>query len=163
MATITTANSELAARAWLRTVPGIPVNGIGGELPQDTSTWAAEGFVQIIVTGAGKSNMYYGYRCPVITAHLWAVNPGKQTPPWWKANQLGENIYKELLKEDNGKLHLDLGVPGFTKKVRVYQAWEISEPKKIPWGFPSGQGSFIDPGNTAHYVMDFQLAWAELP
>jgi hypothetical protein len=156
------ANSELAAIAWLKTVPGLPINQIGTSLPQDNSTWAASGYVQVIVVGKGSSSKYYGYRAPVIQAHCWAVNAdNKQTPPWWKANELAENIYAQLLLDTNGVENLSTRT-GY-RKIRVPQAWEIEEPKRIPWGFPSGQGSFVDPGNSAHYTVSFQLAWAELP
>lgn len=155
------ANSELAAIAWLKTVPGLPVNQIGTTLPQDNSTWAASGYVQPIIVGKGSSSKYYGYRAPVVMVHCWAVNPDKQTPPWWKANELAEKIYARLLVEGNGVENLDIKT-GY-RKVRVLQAWEIEEPKRIPWGFPSGQGSFVDPGNAAHYTVSFQMAWAELP
>lgn len=156
------ANSELAAMAWLKQVPGLPANRIGTTLPQDESAWADDGYVQVIVTGMGRSSKYYGYRAPVITAHCWAVNVGKQTPPWGKACDLAEDIYAQLLVEGNGIENLTLPVTS-APPIRVLQAWAIEEPKRIPWGFPSGQGSFIDPANTAHYTVSFQIAWAELP
>lgn len=155
------ANAELAAIAWLKTVPGLPVNQIGTTLPQDNSTWAASGYIQPIVVGSGSSSIYYGYRAPVILVHCWAVNPGKQTPPWWKANELAEKIWARSLQDGNGAEN----VPTRTgyRNVRLLQAWGCEEPKRIPWGFPSGQGSFVDPGDAAHYTVGFQLAWAELP
>jgi len=156
------ANSELAAIAWLKTVPGLPVNQIGTTLPQDQTTWAETGFIQPIVVGKGSSSKYYGYRSPVVMVHCWAVNPAKQTPPWWKADDLAETIFEHLLKEENGFENHDLPRPGY-RKIRVLQAWVIEEPKRIPWGFPSGQGSFVDPGNAAHYTLSYQMAWAELP
>lgn len=160
------ANSELVARAWLRTIPELPTNQIGTTLPQKKSdgtySWQESGFVQVIVTGRGTSSMYYGYRAPVITAHCWAVNPHSQTPPWGKACDLAEAIHEKLLQDDNGTENLTLGVSG-APEVRVMQAWLIDEVKRIPWGFPSGQGSFVDPGDAAHYTIAFQLAWAELP
>lgn len=156
------ANSELAAIAWLKTVPGLPVNQIGTTLPQDNSTWAASGYVQVMVVGPGKSSKYYGYRAPVVLAHCWAVNVDKQTPPWGKACDLAEDIYAQLLVHSNGIEDVTLPVSG-APKIRVLQAWCVDEPKRIPWGFPSGQGSFIDPANTAHYTVSFQIAWAELP
>lgn len=155
------ANSELAAIAWLKTVPGLPVNQIGTTLPQDNTTWAASGYVQVLITGRGRSNSYYGYRAPVVTVHCWAVKVGAQTPPWGKACDLAESIYKELLAA-NGRENFSLPIAG-APKIRILQVWELGEPKRIPWGFPSGQGSFIDPGNTAHYTIDLQIAWAELP
>lgn len=155
------ANSELAAAAWLKTVPGLPINQIGSTLPQDNTTWAASGYVQPMVVGSGSSSRYYGYRAPVIQVHCWAVNPSKQTPPWWKANELAEKIWAYLVTDDNGAENLETRA-GY-RKVRVLEAWCIEEPKRIPWGFPSGQGSFVDPGDAAHYTLSFQLAWAELP
>jgi hypothetical protein len=149
---ITYANSELVARAWLLAQPGIPANKVGTTLPQDVTTWSSTGFVQIIVTG-GSPNLYYGYRRPVITAHCWAINPNQQTPPWGKAADLAEAIVQACHTE-NGRENLSLGVSG--------AAWILKEPKRIPWGFPSGQGSFIDPGEAAHFTVDFQIAWAEL-
>lgn len=156
---ITYANSELVTRAWLLAQPGIPANKVGTTLPQDISTWASTGFIQVIVTG-GSSNYYYGYRCPAITAHCWAINPNKQTPPWGMAADLAEAIVHACHRE-NGLENLSLGVSG-APTVRVTQAWILKEPRRIPWGFPSGQGSFIDPGEAAHYTVDFQIAWAEL-
>ncbi len=155
------ANSELAAISWLKTIPGLPVNQIGTTLPQDNTTWGASGFIQPIIVGKGSSSKYYGYRAPVVVVHCWAVNPTGQTPPWWKANELAEKIYAHLLLDDNGVENLDTRT-GY-RRIRVLQAWEVEEPKRIPWGFPSGQGSFIDPGNAAHYTLSFQMAWAELP
>lgn len=156
-------NTELVTRAWLKTVPGLPVNQIGTTLPQDNSTWSASGFVQLIVTGPGTSSKYFGYRAPVVTIHTWATNPDSQNPPWGKACDLAELVWAQCLEDDNGRGDLDMGVSGFTKKAVVYQVWPLKEPKRIPWGFPSGQGSFIDPANTAHYTLDLQIAWAELP
>lgn len=155
------ANSELAVQAWLKTVPGLPVNQIGSTLPQDQTTWGSTGFVQYIITGTGLSNRYYGYRVPVVTTHCWAVNLNGQSPPWGIAADLAESIYKELLVEGNGRENLSLSVAG-APKVRVLQAWVLQEPKRIPWGFPAAKG-FVDPGNAAHYTIDFQIAWAELP
>lgn len=154
------ANSELAVQAWLKTVPGLPTSQIGSTLPQDQNSWASTGFVQYMVIGGGMSSKYYGYRAPVVTAHCWASNPNTQNPPWGRACDLAESIYKELIVS-NGRENLSLAVTA-APKVRILQAWELGEPKRIPWGFPAGKG-FIDPANTAHYTIDFQIAWAELP
>lgn len=165
------ANSELAAIAWLKAQNDLPTNSIGTTLPHagpraaegpTAPTWASTGFIQVITTGATKSARNHPYRAPVITAHCWAVNPNKQTPPWGMACDLAEEIWQCCLIEGNGRENLSLPVSG-APRIRVLQVWGIQEPKRIPWGFPSGQGSFINPGNTAHYTVDFQIAWAELP
>jgi hypothetical protein len=156
------ANAELAARAWLKTVPGLPSNQIGTTLPQDQTSWASTGYIQVITSGPGSSSAYFGYRAPVTTAHFWAVNLNSQQPPWGKCSDLAESLWAELIKDDNGTERLSLGVAG-APDIRVLQAWPVDEIRRLPWGFPSGQGSFIDPGNAAHYTLSFQLAWAELP
>lgn len=156
------ANSELAAVAWLKLQAGLPANQIGTTLPQNKTDWASTGYIQIIVTGGGKSGVNHPYRAPVITAHCWAVSLNKQRPPWNVANDLAENIWAACLIEGNGVENLTTPATA-APKVRILQAWGITEPRRIPWGFPSGQGSFINPGNTAHYTVDFQIAWAELP
>lgn len=165
------ANSELAAIAWLKLQQDMPTNAIGTTLPHTgprgpngptAPTWASTGFIQVIATGTNRSERNHPLRRPIITAHCWAVNPNKQTPPWGQACDLAEGIWRACLIEGNGRENLTLPVSA-APRVRVLQAWGVNEPKRIPWGFPSGQGSFINPGNTAHYTVEFQIAWAELP
>lgn len=161
------ANSELATIAWLKLQAHLPTNAIGTILPQgldgNPPAWASTGFIQVQVAGRGTSQLNHGYRAPVMTAHCWAVSPNKQKPPWNMANDLAEDIWTACLIEGNGVENLTLPASG-APKVRILQAWGIQEPRRVPWGFPTmGKGAYINPGNTAHYTVDFQLAWAELP
>lgn len=161
------ANSELAAIAWLKLQTDIPTNSVGTVLPQgldgQAPAWASTGFIQIAISGRGTSLNEFGYRAPVLTAHCWATSPNKQKPPWGQACDLAESVWDACLIEGNGRENLTLPVTG-APRVRVLQAWGVQEPRRVPWGFPTlGRGSYINPGNTAHYTVDFQLAWAELP
>ncbi|MGW6738660.1 hypothetical protein [Streptomyces sp. NPDC055013] len=144
---ITYANDELVARAWLKTVAGLPVNQIGTIVPQDNTTWAASGFVQITVTG-DASHKYYRLRRPVITAVCWAVAPGKQTPPWGKACDLAEAIAEACWSFEPSEL--SLGVTG-APAVRTLQANIIQPPRR----------AFGDAAEYAKYTVDFELIWNE--
>ncbi len=157
------ANSEQVALAWLRAQPDLAGVPMGTTLPQDTSTWAATGFIQIAIAGRGHSSNEMGYRSPVLTAHCWATNPNKQTPPWGKANDLAEIIWHACVDDHNGLENLSTAITA-APKVRVLQVWGVYEPKRHRWGFPTlDTGAVIDPGNSAHYVTDFEIAWCELP
>jgi len=140
------ANDELAARSWLRTIPGLPVNQINMVVPEDNSTWSASGFVQIAITG-DSSNHYYRLRRPVITASCWAVKPGNQNPDWVKASNLAETIALACWDFNPPEGHLVL--PSGYGTARILQA-EIIQPPRRAYG---------DEGDYAKYTVDFQLTW----
>lgn len=149
---ITNANDELVARAWLRS---LGLTNVGTTLPQDRSSWSAEGFVQVTITG-DASHRYFKLRRPAITAVCWATNPASansphpnmqsQTPPWGKANDLAEAIVNGCY--DFTPSTLSLGVTG-APTVRTLEAVLISTPRRV-----SG-----DDGEYARYTVDFQLNW----
>lgn len=157
---LTYANSELTARAWLLSLDNVPAGKVNTTLPQDKSTWSQTGFIQIAVTG-GASALENSLRRPVITATCWAINPASknspvpnmqsQQPPWGKACDLAEAIVAGCY-EDNGKT-VDLGISG-APQVHVKQVWLLGEPRRSP---------VQDGSPIARYVVDFQMAWVELP
>lgn len=157
------ANSEQVALAWLRAQPDLAGVQMGTTLPQDTSTWADKGFIQLSVVGRGHTRNDIPYRAPILTAHCYAVSPTKQKPPWGKANDLAEIIWDCCLVDGNGMENVSTAVTA-APKVRILQVWGVQEPRRHKWGFPSmDTGAVINPGNTAHYTVDFEIAWAELP
>lgn len=157
------ANSEQVAIAWLRAQTDLAGVGIGTTLPQNTSGWAEKGFIQVFVAGRGHSSNEIPYRAPVMTAHCWATNPGKQNPPWGKANDLAEIIWHSCVDDHNGLENLSTAVSA-APKVRVLQVVGVQEPRRHKWGFPTlDTGAVINQGNTALYTVDFEIAWAELP
>jgi hypothetical protein len=157
------ANTEQVALAWLRAQTDLTGVQMGTTLPQDPTGWAEKGFIQVSVTGRGSSNTEIGYRAPRITAHCWATNPNKQKPPWGKANDLADIIWDCCERNGNGLENLSTAVSA-APKVRVLEVWGIEEPMRHKWGFPTmDTGAVINPGNTAHYTVVFQIAWAELP
>ncbi len=155
-------NSEQVTIAWLKVqsdLSGIP---IGTTVPQDTSSWAATGFIQISVVGRGHSNPEIDYRSPVMTAFCWATNPNKQNPPWGKANDLADIIWDICGSNANGRENLTTAVSA-APKARVLQAWGVQEPRRHKWGFPTlDTGAVVNQGNTALYTTDFEIAWVEL-
>lgn len=156
-------NSEQVAIAFLRAQADLAGVGIGTTLPQDVTTWSNLGFIQVAVVGRGHSKPEIGYRSPVVTAHCWATNPNRQKPPWGKANDLAEIVWNACEYGSNGIENLTTALSG-APRVRILQAWGIEEPKRHRWGFPTmDTGAVITPGNTAHYTVDFEIAWAELP
>lgn len=158
-------NSEQVALAWLKAQTDLSGVGIGTTLPQDQTSWASTGFITVSVTGRGHSKDEIGYRCPAMTAHCWATNVSKQRPPWGKANDLADIIWNCLVNRGNhnGMENVTTALSG-APKVRILQVWGTEEPKRHKWGFPTlDTGAVIDPGNTAHYTVGFELAWGELP
>jgi hypothetical protein len=156
-------NSEQVAIAWLNAQADLANVGIGTTLPQDYTSWSDYGFIQLATTGRGHSNPEIRYRSPLITAHCWAVNPTKQRPPWGKANDLAEIVWAATEVDGNGIENLTTGLTA-APKVRVLQVWGVAEPRRHRWGFPTlDTGAVINPGNTAHYTVEFEIAWAELP
>ncbi len=158
-------NSEQVAIAWLRAQTDLAGVPIGTTLPQDTSSWAATGFIQISVVGRGHSRNDIPYRSPVLTAFCWATNPNKQSPPFGKANDLAEIIWDRCIADGghNGIENLSTAISA-APKARVLQVIGVQEPRRHKWGFPTlDTGAVINQGNSALYTVDFELCWAELP
>jgi hypothetical protein len=143
--------SELVAVAWLKGVTGIPSTAVATDLPADNSTWSASGFVQVMSVG-GSPNIYVPVAQPVIQVDLWAVNPNSSKPPWGKANQLAESIRMGTLDHANvGRLLT--GFPAAYNNARCLTVYPISEPRRIR----------DDSADFAHYTMDLQFMWIEVP
>lgn len=149
------ANSELVATAWLLSFADIPAGKVGTSLPQDKSTWADTGFIQLAVVG-GASAVENSYRRPVISATCWATNrpsaqSQRQYTPWGKANDLAEAIVAACYEANGRSVTL---APAGAPRANVTQAWLLGEPRRLPVG---------DGSPVARYEVQFQLAWVELP
>lgn len=144
--------NELAAMAWLRTIPGIPSDKVSTKIPGDNSLIAPSGFVTVLTVG-GSSDIYVPRRSPVIEIKTWACHADgdRQDPPWAKANQLAEIIRERCLD------HQSFGGVLTTKNgydnVCVPSAYVISEPMKVP----------DDMGRFAVYTMDVEIHWTRRP
>jgi len=143
--------SELVAVAWIKGVAGVPVTSVATDLPADNSTWSASGFVQVTAVG-GSPNIYVPVAQPVIQVDCWAVNPNSSKPPWGKANQLAEVIRMGCLDHPNVGRLLS-GFPAAYSNARCLSVYPISEPRRIR----------DDAADYAHYTMDLQFMWVEVP
>lgn len=142
-------NNELVAKAWLRTLNGVPTNSVATTLPRDNRTWAASGFVHIAGVIGGSSNLYYPLHEPVYQIDCYATNPDSDKVPWNEANQLATVIQQAVYDEVQVKKTLVL--PAAYRAARVLEARVLSEPARRP-----------DPASYAVYGLDLELRWIPL-
>lgn len=140
--------TDLVAVAWLKGVPGIPVDSVATTLPSDSSVWAASGFVQVAAVG-GSPNPHLPTRMPVVAVDCWACAPGSGKPPWGKANTLAE-LVRDGTAGASGRV-VELPVGGLS--ARVLEAWPLTEPRRVP----------NDDASYARYGLDLALRWVDHP
>lgn len=150
-------NSDLVAVAWISTIPGMSLDMVSTNLPQDFTTWAENGFVTANVI-AGAPDLYLPIRRPVVQVDCWAVNPNSGKPPWGKANHLAELI-RAHVEGDRRITNLKrlLSFPqGDYLGANVLEAIMQTEPRRaVTTGFiPIG-----DEASYAHYLFDLELHW----
>lgn len=139
--------NELAAMAWIRSIPGIDPQKVSTKLPGNNSL-IVPGFVTVMTIG-GSPDIYVPRREPIIEVKTWACHPDgdRQDPPWARANDLAEIIWERCLD------HRSFGGVLFTKNgydnVCVPSAYPLTEPMKVPDDAP----------RFACYTMDLQLHW----
>lgn len=144
MTTLLHPNNDLVATAWAKMVSGLPSGQIAGTLPEDNSTWAASGFVEVSTSG-GTPTQENALRSPVITYDCWACAPGSVRPPWGKANALAEAI----VAANYAHLHGPVTMPAGYGPARVLSTLLIAEPRRV--------GS--DPAGYARFQVDIQIVW----
>ncbi|MFE1849855.1 hypothetical protein ACFYOF_06255 [Streptomyces sp. NPDC007148] len=147
------ATPELVATAWLKTIVGdivattLPKRGKDGSI-----TWAASGFVTLVVAG-GSPNIYVPLRDPVVGLSCWALNPDSQKPPWGKASNLAETIVAATLDHPNVP-RTALALPAGYPSVQVKSAYVTGDPRRIT----------DDSSSYARYdIPGLVVAWTELP
>lgn len=150
MSTVLRANSELVVMAWIASIPAFTA-GVAGQLPQDTATWVADGFVTIRVVG-GSPHAYVPLRGPVVQVDTWATQsstPDRTTskPPWHKANTLAEWICAETYETARVCRLLTLK-PGYPQ-ARVLTAEPLIEIRKV----------FEEQAGLARFTVDIQFQW----
>lgn len=139
-------NSELVARAWLATIPGITGAMVGTLLPRISESvlpgWAATGFLTVAVVG-GSPHAYVPLAQPAVSVNCWAVAatqalPGgpvtvSNKPPWGKANQLAELVRQAVdpLQRGLSAKQVSMPVPGYGRAA-VRSALMLTEPRRLP-------------------------------
>jgi hypothetical protein len=145
--------NDLVAVAWIATIPGLTADGVATQLPSDETTWAAHGFVVVPLSVGGSPHSYVPVRQPVMQVECWATVPDSDKLPWWKANQLAEQIrFATYDRVTFGRaLSISAGTVAYPGAA-VKSAQMMTEPRRI-WS---------DQGDYAGYTFDLRLNWIQV-
>ncbi len=143
------ATSELVTVAFIKNAPGITSGQVATTLPDDNTTWATSGFIQVGPVVGGQPDMYYARRAPVIQVSCWANNPSSNQVPWGKANYLAELITNFMY--DFSGMKAELTLPGIYASARVNSARLLTEFRRVP----------DTEGDYARYDADLEVAWVQ--
>jgi hypothetical protein len=143
------ASNELVAAAWIASIPGIVIDGVAPELPDDESTWATNGFITVKVVG-GSPNIYFNVRKPVIQVDCWADIMGSNKLPWNAATAIAEQVRTGCLDDEQLERSLHVVQNGIDYGICWVQAANvISEPRRV----------YSDQGDYAGSSFDVQFVW----
>lgn len=148
-APIKPANSELAAVAWVQSIPGIPAGKVATSLPP-RDAWQATGFVTVDGVVGGTPHPDAPLYRPVVQLSFWAANTGSSiTPPWGSAFILSEYV-KRATEVDSPHRSVVLTIPHGFEQVLVRDVSVMIENRRHP--VPS-------PESYARVIMDVLLEW----
>ena len=139
-------NAELLAVAWLKSLDGIPTNGVATALPGDPTTWAIDGFVQVTLVG-GTPAVHTPLRNPTAQVDCWANNPNSLKPPWGKAHALLETVVAACY--DDGTQQRVFVMPTGFGNARLLTVWPVIEPRRVPG----------DESGFARVTVDLSMVW----
>lgn len=143
--------SELVAVAWVKTIPGIAVNGmVSTTLPADNTSWAASGFVQVGPAVGGSPGRYVPLRRPVMQIDTYAVNLNSENPPWDKASGLAELVFNATY--DMSLLEQALTTRTGYEQARMMSVSALNEPRRI----------YDNASSYARYQFDVEMWWMPL-
>lgn len=141
-------NPEIVAVTWIKHVTGL-ANSVNTTLPKDNTTWAASGFIQVVVVG-GSPNIDVPMRQPIYQIDCWATNPSSNKPPWGKASSLAEMILDNCY-ERRDKVS-SLALPSPYTPVRIHSVYASIEPRRI----------HNDPASFARIQLELTMHWVAL-
>lgn len=148
MTTILHSPNSLIAVAWIRSIPNLTADVVATQLPTDETAWAAHGAVVVPLTVGGSPHSTMPVRRPVMQVECWATNPNSDKLPWWKANQLAEQIRIGTYDRQTFGRALTIAVNGVQyPTARVLGASMLTEPRPI-WS---------DQGDYAGFTFDVRL------
>ena len=145
------ADNEEVCIQWLKTLDGIPSDGVGDRLPQDNSTWEASGFITVEAI-SGSPDIYLPEKHPIFHLLFWANRANSQRIPWGKANNLAELLIRACEVDNHTRYFGHLTMPDPYENVRVLSGYALTEPRKVT----------ADEGRFACYEMDFQMHWCRV-
>ncbi|HWB38440.1 MAG TPA: hypothetical protein VHA75_20680 [Rugosimonospora sp.] len=135
-------NTELVALAWLTATVGLPD---GLDLPEDNTTWAASGFIQVHTVG-GTPGVHFPLRQPVVSVDCWAVDSDGEYPPWNRALQMAEQVVAACYDPASKR---QVTLPAAYLPAHVQSAYPLTEPRRVP----------SDVAAYAHAQFDLALNW----
>lgn len=146
--------NDLVAVAWIASIPGLLADGVATQLPVAAEdSWAAHGFVVVPLSVGGTPHDTIPVRQPVLQVECWATNPGSDKLPWWKANQLAEQIRFGSYQRNGAARAVTVTTNGVQyPSAAVKMARMLTEPRRI-WS---------DAGDFAGYTFDLQLSWTQV-
>lgn len=147
---------QLVAIAWLRGVPGVDPTKVATKRPQDTATWAATGFIQVgQPTGDGPQIGDLPLRASIVGVSCLAASLDSGKPPWWRANQLAEQIIEDTYgHRGSGGRDVSAYMKAGYQGAKVLTAYAMNDPRESP---APGPTSF------AKYIFDLAINWVAVP
>jgi hypothetical protein len=146
--------NALVAAAWIgQRVAGIAPSQVATRLPQDVSTWADEGFVQVTPI-TGSPDVDTGIRKPLVQVDCWAATVDaagnvSTKQPVGKANRLAELI-RTATELPSALYGRPVTMPANYSGAIVLSAYPLTEPVEVP----------DDPSGYARFTFDLALDWA---
>ena len=139
--------------AWISTIADFTADGVDTELPQDTSTWSAHGFIVVPTTVGGTPHSVIPVRRPVGQVECRAVSPGSGRPPWGKAEDLAEQIRYATYDRNNFGRPLTVSYNGMPyPDALVRSAKFMTEPHRM----------YADGADYAGSSFDLALQWVQV-
>lgn len=138
------ATPDMVAAAWIASLPGMTTDMVGAQLPENSASWAASGYVTVTVVG-GSPNKYIPLSAPVFKVDCWTCNPDTGLPPWGKAKNLAETVRQGIYLDTEDWLTL----PHCDQSARVVSAYFTHEPR----------ATYGDTGDYACMTVDLSLHW----
>lgn len=147
-------NAFLVAKAWLLSIPGFPANSVARALPEDASSWYANGFVSLPGTMGGTGELHVPLRRPILDVRFWSQprKAGSQKSPWNRASQLCEMAY-EASFADALFVQRVLTIGGTYDDARVLTVECPQEPQELPQ----------EESDFACFTLPMQFNWVRLP
>lgn len=149
----------LVAVTWIATIPGFTAAMAGATLPPDTdedehgrprpAPWLKTGFVTVTPAGGGP-DPYLPRHEPVLGIDCWASVPGSSSPPWNKAEALGEAIWAATMQRTGFNRPLTPLVSGVAYPTAVVQSAYLTN------GF---KRLYSDAADYARVTANLALSW----
>lgn len=146
---------EMAAAAWIGTVPGLSPAMVGEVLPPDVdadgtvAAWVQTGFVTVALVGGNPDDALPILK-PVVQVDVWATTPGSNKPPWRKAYAIGTAITRATWDRNDIARPLAINENGV-----AYPAAAV----KTAYVTSAFRRMYDDAGDYAHLQGDLALEW----